>query len=284
MELWEVDVFADGPLSGNPLAVVRADDADRVPTTEHMLAFTRWQGFSETTFLVPTTRGDADYGVRIFTPDRELPFAGHPTLGTCHAWLEAGGSPHDPDVIVQECGAGLVRIRRGDDGRLAFAAPPLVRSGPVEDDRLAEVLEVVGVADAGIVDAAWVDNGPGWLALLLRDTRAVLAVDADFTRWRRDEPLSIGLVGLHDGEVDPRIEVRALFNDEHGRMREDPVTGSLNASVAQWLLATGRVTAPYTARQGTKLGRRGRVHVTSDDGQVWVGGTTSTVAVGRLVL
>jgi PhzF family phenazine biosynthesis protein len=270
----QVDVFTTTPYYGNPVAVV-LDGSDL--TSEAMQRLAHWTNLSETTFVLPPTDPGADYQVRIFTPVVELPFAGHPTLGTCHAWLEAGGSPHDPDVVVQQCPAGLVRVRRTDDG-LAFAAPPLVRSGPVDGADLAHIADLLGLASGDIVDAQWVDNGPGWVAVLLADADAVLAV--------RPAPidLDIGVVGLYPAGSPAALEVRAFFPKD-GTTVEDPVTGSLNASLAEWLLRTDRVHAPYVASQGTALGRAGRVHVTLDgDGQIWVGGGTVTCVTGEVAL
>jgi PhzF family phenazine biosynthesis protein len=216
--------------------------------------------------------------VRIFTVDRELPFAGHPTLGSCHAWLAGGGQPRRDGEVVQECGAGLVTIRREGDDRLAFAAPPQTRSGPLDAAELAEALEVLQIAPDAVVDAAWAWNGPGWLAILLESAEAVLAVEPlrSFPRV-----VDIGVVGPHpaDGEAD--FEVRAFFSAGPGMIVEDPVTGSLNASIAQWLYASGRVDRPYVAAQGTKLGRRGRVYLQRDaDGQVWVSGAARSLFTG----
>jgi PhzF family phenazine biosynthesis protein len=275
----QVDVFGAQPFSGNPLAVVL--DAEGL-STEEMQRFTRWANLAESTFLLPPTSPDADYRVRIFTLARELPFAGHPTLGSCQAWLSAGGKPRQSNLIVQECGAGLVPVARSMDG-LAFAAPPLVRSGPVDECFVKELAKVLGIARNQIVDAQWADNGPGWVAVLLPDAASVLAVDPDFGRYSGDGSLDIGLVGPYPEGSECAFEVRAIFSDEQGNMREDPVTGSLNASVAQWLLATGRATAPYVASQGTRLGCIGRPRITQDsDGKVWVGGATVTCINGKL--
>lgn len=274
----QVDVFGAEPLAGNPVAVVH--EAGGL-TTEQMQAFTRWTNLSEATFLLPPTSPEADYAVRIFTLAGELPFAGHPTLGTCHAWLEAGGAPQEAGVVVQECGAGLVRVRRTGEG-LAFGAPPLVREGPAEEAVIADVAEVLGITREDVLAAQWVDNGPGWLGLRLTDARAVLAVEA--ARSAGSAPF-IGLVGLHPASSECAYEVRGLFPDDRGALREDPVTGSLNASLAQWLLGEGIVEPPYVASQGTRLGRRGRVRIDRDaEGQVWVGGSTSTVVVGDVEL
>jgi PhzF family phenazine biosynthesis protein len=271
----QVDVFTDAPYRGNPVAVVL--DGEGLSTAE-MQRFANWTNLSETTFVLPPTAPGADYRVRIFTPSLELPFAGHPTLGTCHAWLAAGGTPAGADA-VQECGAGLVRVRRGEGGRLAFAAPPLVRSGPVADADLERVTAALGVDRADVVDAQWVDNGPGWVAVLLESAEAVLAV-----RHGPTGDLDIGVVGPHPPGGPCAVEVRAFF-PANGVPVEDPVTGSLNASLGQWLIGTGRVAAPYVAAQGTALGREGRVHVSRDDeGQVWVGGGTVTCVEGTAEL
>lgn len=269
-----VDVFGTGRFSGNPLPVLF--DADGLSDDE-MQRITRWFGFSETTFLVAPTDASADYRVRIFTLDRELPFAGHPTLGTCHAWLAAGGTPKG-SAIVQQCGAGLVPIRRSGD-QLAFAAPPLIRGGPVDEADLTEVAAFLGIERAAIVDSQWVDNGPGWVAVMLDSAEAVLAIKPPLAAARR---FDVGVVGPHSsGEA--AYEVRALFSDHRGAIMEDPITGSLNASLAQWLTASGRFTAPYVARQGTAIGREGRVMVErDDDGQVWIGGATLTIASGTV--
>jgi PhzF family phenazine biosynthesis protein len=277
----QVDVFSPYPFSGNPLAVVV--DGEGL-STEEMQHFARWTNLSETTFLLPPTSPEADYRVRIFTLARELPFAGHPTLGSCHAWLQSGGVPRDPGRIVQECGAGLVPVRRGDSG-LAFAAPPLIRTGPVDEAFVETLAGVLGIGRGEIVDVQWADNGPGWVAVLLKDADAVLAVEPDFSRYSGEGSLDIGLVGPYPPGAECAFEVRAVFSDEQGGMREDPVTGSLNASLAQWLLASGRATAPYVASQGTRLGRRGRPRIEQDaDGTVWVGGDAVTCIDGEVEL
>ncbi|WP_433517049.1 PhzF family phenazine biosynthesis protein [Nonomuraea sp. CA-143628] len=276
----QVDVFTATPYQGNPLAVVL--DGDGL-STEEMQRFAHWTNLSETTFVLPPTAPGADYRVRIFTPTSELPFAGHPTLGTCHAWLENGGTPKEPETVVQECGAGLVTLRRTDSG-LAFAAPALLRSGPVDEPLVERIAGMLGIGRDEIVDAEWADNGPGWVAVLLRSADEVLAL--------RPGPIDIdlGVVGPYPPGSPLAIELRAFF-PVNGSTAEDPVTGSLNASVAQWLLRTGRVTAPYVAGQGTMLGRAGRVHITTgqspEDGQepaVWVGGSSVTCVAGQVEL
>ena len=267
----QVDVFSGEPLLGNPVAVVH--DADGLDD-DQMARFARWTNLSETTFLLPPTTAEADYRLRIFTPGGELPFAGHPTLGSAHAWLEAGGTPSGDDV-VQECGAGLVRVRR--DGRLAFEAPPLVRSGPVSGEDRVQLVRALRLEADDVLDAAWVDNGPGWVALLLKDATAVLDCRPDLIAMGEFE---VGVVGAYGpGESDADVEVRA-FVPSMG-VGEDPVTGSLNAGIGQWLAGT-RLPASYVASQGTALGRRGRVHVSlAQDGSLWVGGETRTVLVGE---
>ncbi|MDH6232995.1 PhzF family phenazine biosynthesis protein [Mesorhizobium soli] len=274
--VYMVDVFGSEAISGNPLAVV-VDAGDLA--TDDMLRLTRWFNLSETTFLLPPTQPAADYRVRIFTLEREMPFAGHPTLGTCHVWLEVGGAPKCGAEIVQECGAGLVSIRR-NQGRCAFAAPPLLRSGPPSSDELAEAQQFLGIDGHEIVDAAWIDNGPGWLGVRLASAERVLALRPSRSWPRR---IDIGVIGPHAPGGDAAFEVRAFFSDHLGTIVEDPVTGSLNASLAQWLFAAGVTTADYVAAQGTRLGRAGRVRASRDEaGQVWIGGEARTHVVGRL--
>jgi PhzF family phenazine biosynthesis protein len=268
----QVDVFTDIPYAGNPVAVVL--DGDGL-STEEMQRFANWTNLSETTYVLPPRDAVADYRVRIFTPVAELPFAGHPTLGTCHAWLAA--RDHTADVITQECEAGLVPLRRTDRG-LAFAAPPLLRSGDVDEKLIGEIAGVLGISRAEILEAQWADNGPGWVAVLLESADAVLAIRPQYTE------LEIGVVGPRPPGAPEALEVRAFFPKD-GTLVEDPVTGSLNASVADWLLRTGHLSAPYSARQGTALGRAGRVHVSQDpDGTIWVGGGTVTCIAGEVEL
>ena len=273
----QVDVFADRLTEGNPVAVVH--DADDL-TDEQMAAFAAWTNLSETTFLLAPTDPAADYRLRIFTPDRELPFAGHPTLGSARAWLGVGGTPRDPAHPVQECGVGAVRLRRGPgSGRLAFAAPPLLRSGPVADADLAVLRRGLGLTPDDVVDAAWVDNGPGWVGLLLRDAATVLAIEPDRSALG---DLEVGVVGPHPTGPDAAVEVRAFITSTG--TGEDPVTGSLNAGLARWLIDTGRVPPTYTAAQGTRLGRRGRIHVEQVGDDLWVGGDTVAGIAGTVHL
>jgi PhzF family phenazine biosynthesis protein len=269
----QVDVFTATAYAGNPVAIVL--DGDDL-SSEQMQHFARWTNLSETTFVLPPVAREADYLVRIFTPTLELPFAGHPTLGTCHAWLTlADGKPQRDDVIVQECAAGLIPVRRGDTG-LAFAAPPLLRSGPVDEEFVQRIAREARIERGSILAAEWVVNGPEWVAILLASAEEVLAVDPgpmDF---------DLGVVGPHPEGSPEAFEVRAFFPKD-GATVEDPVTGSLNASLAQWLLASGRAQAPYVASQGTVLGRKGRVHIsTGEDGAIWVGGGTITCISGTV--
>jgi PhzF family phenazine biosynthesis protein len=270
----QVDVFTDTPYAGNPVAVVL--DGTGL-STDRMQRVAHWMNLSETTFVLPAAEPGADYRVRIFTPVAELPFAGHPTLGTCHAWLASGRRPQGDGVVVQECGAGLVRIRRTESG-LAFAAPPLVRQGPVEEELVERIASILAIQRDEIEDAQWVDNGPGWVAVLLSSAEALLALRPGYADF------DLGVVGPHPAGSAEAFEVRAFFPKD-GATVEDPVTGSLNASLAEWLLRTGRARAPYVASQGTALGRAGRVHIETDaDGTIWVGGGTVTCIAGEVEL
>ena len=272
--LHQVDVFTTDPYRGNPVAVVL--DGTGLSTGD-MQRFAHWMNLSETTFVLPPADAGADYRVRIFTPVAELAFAGHPTLGTCHAWLTTGGTPRQAGTIVQECGAGLVPLRQTGNG-LAFAAPPLLKDGPVDSELLGRIASVLGIDRASIVDASWADNGPGWVAVLLPSAAEVLAVKPAVS------DLDLGLVGPYPPGSPQAFEVRAFFPKD-GAITEDPVTGSLNAALAPWLLRTGRATAPYVVSQGTALGRAGRVHISRDaDGAIWVAGGTVTCIRGQVEL
>jgi PhzF family phenazine biosynthesis protein len=270
----QVNVFSADPLGGNPLAVVH--DAEGLSEAQ-MAALARWTNLSETTFLLPPTDPGADYYVRIFTPGGELPFAGHPTLGSCHAWLAAGGRPRKAGVAVQQCGVGLVRVRC-DGPRLEFAAPPLRRTGALEPELVAKIAKALGLPQSDIVDHQWVDNGPGWCAVMLRSARQVLLLEPD---WAALAPLKVGVVGPHEAGHDAAFEVRAFVG---GSGYEDPVTGSLNASLAQWLIGAGLAKPSYVAAQGTALRRAGRVHLRKDDDEVWVGGAVVDVIRGEINL
>jgi PhzF family phenazine biosynthesis protein len=270
----QVDVFTATPYRGNPVAVVLAADG---LSDGSMQEFARWTNLSETTFVLPADEPGADFRVRIFTTSTELPFAGHPTLGTCHAWLTSGGVPKQDGEIVQQCPAGLIQIRQTEAG-LAFAAPPVLRSGPAAEPLVKQIADVLGIDRAAIRAAEWADNGPGWVAVLLGSAAEVLALRPGAT------DLNIGVAGPYPPGSPAAFEVRAFFQQD-GVLAEDPVTGSLNASLAQWLLRTGQATAPYVASQGTALGRRGRVHITTDaDAAVWVGGGTITCINGEVDL
>lgn len=270
----QVNVFSASPLAGNPLAVVH--DAKSLGDAQ-MAALANWTNLSETTFLLPPTDAGADYRVRIFTPARELPFAGHPTLGTCHAWLEAGGKPRNADVVVQECGAGLVRVKR-EGARLAFAAPKLLRTGPLEQDTLAKIAEALGISPKDILHHQWADNGPGWCAVMLASAKQVLGLKPDYAALN---PLKLGVIGPHAPGHDAQFEVRALIGDGG---YEDPVTGSLNASLAQWLIGAGLAKDSYVAAQGACLKRDGRVYLRRDGNDVWVGGDVVSVIRGEAAL
>ncbi len=284
----QVDVFTTVPYLGNPLAVV----LDGTGLSSHaMQHFTDWTNLSEATFLLPSTHADADYQVRIFCPGRELPFAGHPTLGTCHAWLEAGGVPKQRDYVVQECGVGLVKLRRDGD-RLAFAAPPLIKSGPLAEADVVLIARGLGVDRADIVDHAWCDNGPNWRGVMLRSAEQVLALQPD---GQVLAGLDIGVVGPYGTAGSPApqgsqdaggacaFEVRAFFPGNNG-LAEDPVTGSLNAALAQWLIGAGIAPTQYIASQGSAMGRCGRVHVVKDGNDIWIGGGSVTCIDGTVLL
>ena len=270
----QVDVFTQKPLLGNPVAVVL--DSEGI-STEMMHRLTSWTNLSEATFVGAPVHHDADYSVRIFCPGRELPFAGHPTLGTCHAWLESGGEPQG-EYIIQECPAGLIKIKRGECGSLAFAAPPLVKSGPLNDAELSEVVSSLGLDTKNIAGHQWCDNGPGWRAVLLDSAERLRAVEPCDPKCALD----IGLIAPSDHpEFD--FEVRAFFPGNSG-VTEDPVTGSLNAALAQWLIHEGRAPERYTALQGTALGRHGVVMIERVEGEVWVGGHAVTVIDGDVMI
>ncbi|WAA65643.1 PhzF family phenazine biosynthesis protein [Microbacterium oxydans] len=274
----QVDVFGDGTCTGNPVAVVL--DAEGLDDDE-LRRFSVWSNLSECTFVLPPTTPDADYRVRIFSLHTEFPFAGHPTLGTARAWLDAGGVPSDPTLLVQECAAGLIPIRI-DAELLAFRSPPRTRSGTVAPEDLAAVIGILGVDPARVVGAEWLDNGPGWVGVLLDSADTVLALRPDASRhpgrW------DIGVIGPHSPGAEASFEVRAFFTEGDEPLREDPVTGSLNGAAAEWLLATGRATAPYLSGQGTAMGRRGRVRIDQDGAGVWVGGRANVVISGSVII
>lgn len=280
----QVDVFSNVPLGGNPLAVVLEGEG---LDAETMQRFTNWTNLSEATFLTEPTHKDADYAVRIFCPGRELPFAGHPTLGSCHAWLEAGGTPKG-EFVVQECGIGLVRIRRSD-GRLAFAAPPLRKSGPLPEADVELIGRGLGVARSEILAHSWCDNGPNWRGVMLRSAEQVLSLKPDGAILAGLDlgvvgPRGkVGVIGAHELSHDTQFEVRAFFPGSNG-MAEDPVTGSLNAAIAQWLIGDGLAPKRYVAAQGTALGRIGRVFVEQTPEDIWIGGDSVTLIEGSVGL
>jgi PhzF family phenazine biosynthesis protein len=273
----QVDVFSSKPLLGNPLAVVIGADA---LSDEQMAAFASWTNLSETTFLLKSKSPDADYRVRIFTRQREVPFAGHPTLGSCHVWLAEGGVAKGPE-IVQECGLGLIHIRTSPEG-LSFVAPKLVRSGPVEPEILARVVRGLDLAPDAIIASNWVDNGSGWLAIMLRSRGAVLALRPNYSTLAG---LKVGVFAafnpLKDG-TSAQFELRAFSVEDVGH--EDPVTGSLNAGLAQWLIGSRMAPPEYVVSQGTVLKRSGRVHVEQNGSRIWVGGMVRTCVIGMLML
>lgn len=268
----QVDVFSAEHYGGNPVAVIL--DADGL-ADEDMARIARWTNLSETTFVLPATTPEADYRLRIFTPGGELPFAGHPTLGSAHAWREHGGEPATPGRIVQECAAGLVTLRH-DDGALAFQAPPTLRSGDLDPADLARATAALGLAPEQVLAHQWVDNGPGWAVVVVPDARTVLDLDPDLSQI---PDLKLGVIGAYPPRSAAAFEIRAFVPDIG--VPEDPVTGSLNASVAQWMLRTGAVSGDYTVSQGTVLGRTGEVRIRCGaDGEVWVGGATTTCFAG----
>ena len=271
----QVDVFAPAPLTGNPVAVVH--DATNM-SDEQMAAFANWTNLSETTFLLPPTDPEADYRLRIFTPSAELPFAGHPTLGSAHAWLEGGGVPRSAGVLVQECDIGLVEVRQTNQ-ELAFRAPGFLREGPVDDVTLEQACSALALSRDDVVHSNWIDNGPGWLGLVLGSADAVLAIRPDVALLA---DLDVGVIGAHGPGGPADHEVRAFVP---GAIGEDPVTGSLNAGFARWLVRVGQLPRDYTVRQGTSLGRTGDVRVTTDAaGDHWVGGQARTLIRGHLTL
>ncbi|TDO33942.1 PhzF family phenazine biosynthesis protein [Kribbella sp. VKM Ac-2527] len=275
-EFVQVDVFSRIPYLGNPVAVVL--DAEGV-TDEEMQRLARWTNLSETTFVLPPTTPNADYRLRIFTPGGELPFAGHPTLGSAHAWLEAGGAPRNAGVVVQECAAGLIDVRRGDD-TLSFGAPPTIRTGPLDESYVDEVAKAFGIDRERVLAHQWVDNGPGWAVVQLATAEEVLALEPDLSAI---PDAMIGAIGAYPDGADHAFELRT-FAPGVG-VPEDPVCGSMNASTAQWLTSNGTAPASYQVSQGARVGRAGIITITADsDGQIWVGGATTTYIRGTITL
>lgn len=275
MRFSQIDVFAQDPLRGNPLAVVH--DAQGL-SDEQLARFANWTNLSETTFLLPPTDPAADYRVRIFTVSEELPFAGHPTLGSARAWLSAGGQPRTPGEVVQECGAGLVRVRYDGD-HLAFAAPGFLRSGEVSKSELRQIVAALCIRPDQVRHAQWIDNGPGWVGVVLDSAADVLALEPDYAAF---EGLDVGVIGAHGLGGPADYEVRA-FVPGLG-VTEDPVTGSLNAGFGVWLIGAGLAPDRFTVRQGTALGRAGDVELYVADGQVWVSGRAQVLISGELTL
>ena len=291
----QVDVFSAVPFQGNPVAVIV--DADGLDETQ-MARIANWTNLSETTFVLPPDDPGADYRLRIFTPHRELPFAGHPTLGSAAAWLDAGGAPKHEDRIVQECGAGLVDIRRSprrggptqtidltnqtdptveSSETLAFAAPDRLRSGPLDDVYVDQIATALGVDRSEILDHQWADNGPGWAAVRLASAEQVLALNPDFSAI---PDAKLGVLGAHPEAADHEYEIRAFVPGVG--VAEDPVTGSLNASVAQWLIGENLAPNRYTATQGTALGRSGVISISAEHDEIWIGGATSICVRGTV--
>ena len=273
----QLDVFSRESLKGNPLAVVLGADS---LSDQQMADFARWTNLSETTFLLTPRDPRADYRVRIFTTLKELPFAGHPTLGSCHAWLQAGGIPKGEEII-QECEIGLVRVRRQGD-ELAFIAPPLLRDGPVEAPLVERVRLALGLEPQAIVRSQWVDNGADWLAIMLADRNQVLGLQPDYSQLLG---LAVGIIApcnpAHD-DVEAHFEVRAFVAGDGAQ--EDPATGSLNAGIAQWLLSERLAPERYVVSQGTAIGRAGRIHIERQGDEIWVGGAVAVCIEGRLLL
>jgi PhzF family phenazine biosynthesis protein len=272
----QIDVFGTDRCGGNPVAVVL--DSEGL-SDEELRKFSVWTNLSECTFVFPPVSPEADYRVRIFSLSTELPFAGHPTLGTARAWLDVGGVPRTPGIVIQECEAGLIPIRISDQ-RLAFSAPPRIRSGVVDAELLETLIKILGITHEQVLDAEWLDNGPGWVGLLLDSAESVLALRPNASafpgRW------DIGVIGAHKPGSEVAFELRAFSTEGHEPLREDPITGSLNASAAEWLINTNRAKNSYVAAQGTAIGRFGRVHIDKEDGEIWVGGNAEVVISGFL--
>ncbi|MBG0741446.1 PhzF family phenazine biosynthesis protein [Paeniglutamicibacter antarcticus] len=271
----EVDVFSRQPYRGNALAVVH--DGDGLSTAE-MQRFANWTNLSETTFLLAPSSPRADYRVRIFSAKEELPFAGHPTLGSARAWLDAGGSAGPDGMVIQECAAGLIRVRAAE-GELAFQAPPLTRYGPVEEPLVRRIASILGISRDRIIDASWLINGPRWIGVRLSSALEVLEL--------RPNPgkagdLEIGVVGPYESNEETLFEVRAFVGGDP--VWEDAVTGSLDAGLARWLIDSAVAVPPYTASQGTILGRQGRVQISLDNGTIWVGGHVTSCIAGTVRL
>ncbi|WP_409524523.1 PhzF family phenazine biosynthesis protein [Nitrincola sp. MINF-07-Sa-05] len=270
----QCDVFSPTPTRGNGLAVVL--DAE-VLTDEQMQFFARWTNLAETTFLLPPTVEGADYKVRIFTPQREMLFAGHPTLGSCAAWLHAGGQPNNSKIVRQECAIGVIDVDVSQPGEFAFKAPP-TDIQPLSDEALTAICTALEIPRQSVVNSAHLHNGPFWQALELESAEAVLAVDSSRVQWPAFSP--IGLIGPHTVGSNADFEVRMLAPSSN--MSEDPITGSLNAALAHWLQAQGRAAHPLRVAQGTVIGREGRVSIRPDAGAMWIGGQVHILIDGRV--
>ena len=273
----QVDVFSATPYLGNPVAVV-LDGMEL--TDEEMQRLARWTNLSETTFVLPPAAPEADYRLRIFTPGGELPFAGHPTLGSARAWLDNGGTARHPGRIVQECAVGLVSVRYGE-GVLSFAAPPLVRDGSLEDEFAGQIAAAFGIKRDRVLAHQWVDNGPGWAVVQLHTAEEVLALEPDLSLI---PDAMVGAIGAYPDGSEHAFELRT-FAPRVG-VPEDPACGSMNASVGQWLIATGAApSSAYRVSQGTRLGRAATIEITADaDGTVWVGGAATVCIRGTITL
>jgi PhzF family phenazine biosynthesis protein len=273
----QCDVFTSRPTRGNGLAVVV--DGDGL-STETMQAFAAWTNLAETTFLMPPTVTTADYKVRIFTPAREMLFAGHPTLGSCASWLHTGGKPKSPGVVRQECGVGIVDIDISAEVP-AFAAPATTVAA-LAPDKLAAITGALGLAADRIIRTAQLSNGPVWQVLQLASAADVLA--ADSSKIRYPHFLGVGLIGAHPSESACQYETRML--GASSGMSEDPITGSLNAAIAKWMYGAGHWHGSVIIAQGTRIGREGRVHIRQDAAvdTVWIGGETQILIEGTLTL
>lgn len=274
----QCDVFSPIPTQGNALAVVV--DSQGV-SEEQMRLFAAWTNLAETTFLLPPEDAAADYRVRIFTPSREMPFAGHPTLGSCASWLHCGGEPRDPRTVRQECGVGIVEIDITQKDGFAFKAPPTSIEA-MDSGHFDAIIETLEIPRNTVRQTAQLDNGPVWQLLELESAGAVLAVDSSRVRWPAFK--AIGLIGAHPAGAECDYEVRMLAPSSG--MSEDPITGSLNSAIAHWMQADGRLSGPITVAQGTAIGRHGRVSIrpSSDGDGIQIGGQTHILIDGTVDL
>lgn len=274
----QCDVFSSIPTRGNALAVVV--DGDGI-SDEQMSAFARWTNLAETTFLQAPTDASADYKVRILTPTREMPFAGHPTLGSCAAWLQSGGVPKQPGMVRQECGVGIVEIDISGEVP-AFIAPPTKIEAMPEVD-FEKICNELKLDRSTIVRSARLDNGPVWQAFELSSAQAVLDADSSLIRW--PEVRAVGLIGPHLPGSECDFEVRMLAPSSG--MSEDPITGSLNSALAHWRLSLGLLESSIVVAQGTRIDRAGRVYIDPDaavPGRVRIGGYSHILVEGTVQL